>query len=318
MPVAINRDLILPETEYFQSDEKKTGICIHHTVGGSAESSFNWWKNDNAMVGTAYLISRNGTIHEVFDPKNWAWQFGLKWPREKKIAFEKRFIGIEIASEGGLTESDGKLYSFDKVLPKTLKPRDEAFDYGKKFHGYRYFDKYEPAQIESLSELINDICEKFNIRKETPDGTYKYYGDLLANFEGIIGHSMIRRDKSDPSPDQSMWDVLTDKCALQFVNYKQETPTPAIPSEIDLDDLFEQNIIQINNMNISAGSMVKGLIMELDRGERNTNIKLKNAFPESHIVNYEFVKGDAGLVYRIAYALGFKTVTDSLLEVRSV
>ncbi len=174
MPVAINRDLRLPGSEFFSSRDPKSGICIHHTVGGSARSTFNWWRDDKKAIGTAFLIARDGTVHEVFDPNCWAWQFGLRWPREQKIAFEKRYIGIEIASEGGLTEHDGNLYCFDRISNRTLKNRDEAFDYGQSFRGYRYFDKYEPAQIDSLAELINDLSDQFNIPKQTPDGHYKY------------------------------------------------------------------------------------------------------------------------------------------------
>jgi hypothetical protein len=57
----------------------------------------------------AYLIDRDGTIHEMFPPRAWAFQFGLTWPDAARIKFEKRFVGIEIASEGGLVEADGKL-----------------------------------------------------------------------------------------------------------------------------------------------------------------------------------------------------------------
>ena len=85
----------------------------------------------------------------------------------------------------------------------------------------------------------------------------------------------------------------------------------------DIDKLFEHNVQQINVMNIVAGSMVKGLIMELERGDRNTYIKLENPTPGGHTVDYTFIEGDKTLVGRIARALGFQTVTDSRLEVRS-
>ena len=83
------------------------------------------------MVGTAYIIDRGGTIHEVFDPAGWAFQFGLDWPPARQIKFEKRFVGIELASEGGLIEVDGRLYCFDRTSPKTRKAREDAFDYGE-------------------------------------------------------------------------------------------------------------------------------------------------------------------------------------------
>lgn len=86
----------------------------------------------------------------------------------------------------------------------------------------------------------------------------------------------------------------------------------------EIDALFEHNVQEINKMNVSAGSMIKGLIMELERKNRNTYIKLRDAEEEGHKIYYDFVSGKKHLVARIARALGFKTVTDELLEVRHV
>ena len=36
--------------------------------------------------------------------------------------------------------------------------------------------------------------------REVPGPFYAYFGDALLAFEGIIGHAMVRRDKSDPAP----------------------------------------------------------------------------------------------------------------------
>lgn len=84
----------------------------------------------------------------------------------------------------------------------------------------------------------------------------------------------------------------------------------------EIEQLFNQNVEQINQMNVAAGSMVKGLIMELERGARKTYIRLGKPTPGGHRVEYEFVQGDRTLVGRVARALGFKTVTESVLEVR--
>jgi hypothetical protein len=85
----------------------------------------------------------------------------------------------------------------------------------------------------------------------------------------------------------------------------------------EIEELFQHNVQQIDRMNIAAGSMVKGLILELERKNRDTYIRLRNPDPDGHTVEYDFVSGDRSLVGRIARALGFQTVTDSLLEVRS-
>ena len=95
-------------------------------------------------------------------------------------------------------------------------------------------------------------------------------------------------------------------------------PAPAQPplTPAEIEQLFQENIQQINLMKVAAGSMVKGLLMELERNNRNTYIRLREAAPNGHVVFYAFVQGDKTLVGRIARALGFKTVTDTKLEVR--
>ena len=318
MPLKMSKNLTLPADQYFQEGSQKTGIVLHHTVGGNASSTLSWWKTDGQMVGTAYLIDKDGTIYEVFDPKGWAWQFGLKWTTEEKIKFEKRFIGIEIASEGGLIESDGKLYCFDRITPKTLKTKDEAFDYGKDYRGYRYFDKYEDEQINSVINLINHLCQTFPIPKKLPENFLEYYGKKLIDFEGIIGHTMVRSDKSDPAPDNNFWQRIITECKLEKVKIKEQEESNMIKmKEEDINKLFVHNMEELNKMYVPAGSMIKGLIMELASNERNTFIKLRNAESGGHIVYYEFIQGDPGLVYRIGSALGLKEVTKDRLEVRN-
>ena len=313
MAPQIERSLRLPPSAYFPTVEQKTGIAIHHTVGGTAKSTFQYWAGNAEMVGTAYIIDRDGTIYEVFDPKAWAWQFGLKWPSTEKIAFEKRFIGIEIASEGGLIESNGQLYCFGTVSPKTLKAREDTFDCGRNYRGYRYFDKYDPPQITSLCSLIDWLCGRFPIPKQVPANPEEYRGEALKRFTGIIGHTMVRTDKTDPLPDPAFWANLCASCRLTVVNDVGAAPAP---NGVDLEQLFQKNMAVLNTMNVAAGSMVKGLIMELQRNNRATYIRLQNPVAGGHAVGYEMVKGDPKLVERIANALGFNAVTPTRLEVR--
>ena len=214
MAIQINRTLRLQPPQYFPGKQNKTGIAVHHTVGGSASSSFEFWKSNTDQVGTAYIIDRDGTIYEVFEPDAWAFQFGLKWERAKRDAFEKRFIGIEIASEGGLIESGGKLYCFDRVSPRTEKGRVGTFDFGKMYRSYRYYDQYEPAQVDSLLGLIDQLCTQFNIERKVPPNPLDFHGEELREFKGIIGHTMVRVDKTDPLPDISLWNQIINRIGV--------------------------------------------------------------------------------------------------------
>ena len=85
-------------------------------------------------------------------------------------------------------------------------------------------------------------------------------------------------------------------------------------TEAELNDLFTHNAQEINKLKIAAGGIVKSLIMELKR--RSTYIKLHNAISRGYKVNYIFLEGEEEMVRRIARALGFQRVTNSILEVR--
>jgi len=321
MALQIDRSLRLPKHEYFPAVQRKSGIAIHHTAGGSARSTIEWWMQNGAhtgrprMVGTAYVIDHDGTIFEVFEPGCWAYQFGLDWTPAGRIAFEQRFIGIEIASEGGLVESNGKLYAFDRVSPRTEKLKQQAFDFGRPYRGYRFFDRYQDAQLDALVALIDFLCHRYDIPRTIPDRFLDYYGDHLEDFQGIIGHAMVRRDKSDPAPFESMWQRIIRDCGAEW---RHVSPMPRAGNPVlrspELEQLFQHNIRQIHSMDVSAGSLVKGLLMELER--RDTYIRLHHAWAGGHRVSYDFVQGVKRDVARVARALGFQTVTDSVLEVR--
>ncbi len=323
MPLTIDRTLRLPAGQFLPPAAQKTGICIHHTVGGSARSTFDWWLNDGQQVGTAFIIERDGRVHEVFPPEAWAWQFGLKWPSSRKIAFEQRFIGIEIASEGGLKESGGKLYCFDRVSPRCEKNRADALDCGRVYRGYRYFDHYERAQIDALVTLLDDLLTRFAIPRRRPANPLDFHGEALEKFTGVIGHAMIRNDKSDPNPDEELWRRLAAEIGVVG---PEGAATPARPAPVpapaapvrsaEMAQLAAHNQSELTRLAPAAGSLVTCLLAELERDARPTYIRLYGAAAGGRRVSYAFVRGRADLVGRLARALRFARVADGELEVQ--
>lgn len=217
--ITINRQWRLTEDQYFPVETQKTNICLHHTVGGSAKSTFDYWQSTPDRIATSYLIERDGTIYEVFDPLYWAHHLGLKMPRN--VIYNKRTIGIELAGEGGLksgqelniqsgtTKFDPEyLYAFNgnKKLYHLFNDKNKFFDLPVKFRGYFYFDNYEDAQVDATCQLVKHLCAQFNIPKEIPVGPDQFRYDpqlLLTNWAGIFTHTNVRADKSDLCPS---WD----------------------------------------------------------------------------------------------------------------
>lgn len=199
---AIDRSLRLPPGQFYSRAQKKTSICLHHTVGGSARSSFDWWVNDPRVIGTAYLVERDGTIYEVFPPECWAGHLACHDPD-----LERHSIGIELASEGALTERDGHLWAFDGK--RRLGARDDLLMSGRVvrfggagWRGYQYFDAYEDAQVDATVQLVAHLCDTFGIPRTLPDEYEHPTGDPrpFVGYAGIFHHACVRPDKSDLHP----------------------------------------------------------------------------------------------------------------------
>lgn len=210
----INRIIRLEDLEdkdYIMTETQKDLIVIHHTVGGTALSTINYWKTDPNRIATAYVVERNGEVFEVFDPRYWAFHLGLKGTGG---AVDKRSIGIEIASEGGLIQRDGKLYCFDRVSDRTLFTQ-EYYDHGTPWRGYRFFDAYSDAQISAIIGLINQLCGQFKIPRLTPANHFDA-DDAYREFAGILGHHHLRQDKSDVHPGFP-WQKVIEECELELI-----------------------------------------------------------------------------------------------------
>ncbi len=207
----INKTVRLEAKDYIPTETKKDLIVLHHTVGGTALSTINYWKTDPNRIATAYIVERDGVVYEVFDPKYWAFHLGLKGSGG---AVDKRSIGIEIASEGGLTQRDGKLYCFGVVSERTLF-KQEYYDNEMTWREYRFFDAYSAPQISAVSELIARLCEQFNIPRQTPANHFDA-DDSYRQFAGILGHHHLRPDKSDVHPG-FRWQRVVDECKLAVV-----------------------------------------------------------------------------------------------------
>jgi N-acetyl-anhydromuramyl-L-alanine amidase AmpD len=178
---------------------------LHHTVGGSALSSIRWWRDDPRVVGTAYIIERDGTVYETFPPQCWAWHIGIKDAR-----IEQRSIGIELASEGGLIEQDGKLWAFagpsqgGKLLGNadTLLGAGRVLKLTAPYRGFTWFDSYDEPQVTAAIALVDDLCTRFSVPRVLPVAVSQPSGDFRPYFafEGVVHHAMMRKDKSDLHP----------------------------------------------------------------------------------------------------------------------
>jgi N-acetyl-anhydromuramyl-L-alanine amidase AmpD len=198
----------LKNTQFYPKADKKTMIFWHHTAGTTATGAIDWWNQTPEHVGTAFVIDRDGTIYQTFDPNNWAYHAGVKGDDDH---IEKQSIGIEIVSAGNLQLEAGKFMFYplfpNKIAGKEI-PKDEVWDMDiKGWRGKRYYHSYTDKQIQSLIELTNKLMADFNIPLPPTweESEFWEFDEKVIKsiVPGIHSHSTVRMDKNDIVPYES-------------------------------------------------------------------------------------------------------------------
>ncbi len=222
-------------------------------------------------------------------------------------------------------------YEAESAIGKRLGNAEKGDGY--LFRGRGYVQITGRANYAKLSKSLQLADEDNLIEKPdkalSPDTAYKImsYGMINGTFTGKKLQDYINSSKADYREARRIINALDqaekiEGYAKKFESILQNSlvanESISRISDEERKKLFENNILEIDKMYVPAGSMVKNLLMELERDNRNTFIKLHDADVKGHIVKYSFVEGDQNLIFNIANALGFKNVTNDILEVRDV
>lgn len=202
----------LKTNQYYPRGYEKTQIFIHHTAGTTASGAMDWWDQTPDHVGTAYVIDRDGTIYEAFNPEHWAYHIGRS---DDADYVEKHGVGIEIVAAGELYErKDGKVFFlplYPNKIVKTLIPEEDVVRLKKKWRGHKLYHSYNDKQIISLCWLLGELMVRFNIPIQADHREMFQYdesGEVLKGKPGIWGHSTVRRDKRDMAPQPQFIKIL--------------------------------------------------------------------------------------------------------------
>lgn len=204
---------------YYSSKAPRKRICLHHTAGGTARSSFEWWESQNkaeqgrvrkgekgygVYVGTSILVDRDGTWYEVF-PRDlgWMYQLGIR-----DVAAETTTIGIELASWGALTKKPGgnTLFAFggadDVGDADELVASGKVVKLGTPYRGFEYFEAYTKAQIGSVLEGVPWLCDQHGIPRKMAKEVVRPLVNVAKwrAYEGVVHHAMFRQDRTDLHP----------------------------------------------------------------------------------------------------------------------
>jgi N-acetyl-anhydromuramyl-L-alanine amidase AmpD len=201
----VNRTLALPPKDYVAVATPKDLIVLHFTAGQTARSAYETWTQDPRRIATAYIVDRDGTIYEMFDPRYWASHLGIRGGP----VHDRRSIGIEIANVGPLTPSADRR-SLNWWTGHPFCALDETNAYRQqRYRGYEYYAAFPPTQVDAVGALVRHLVERFSIPRQLAPAARRHEFDeaFFASFRGIATHANFRKDKYDIGPAFD-WEAL--------------------------------------------------------------------------------------------------------------
>ena len=192
----------LPETNYYSTEFKKRQIVLGNSFSESHKHIKGWL---NRMGGeykktSMFTIDRKGNTFQHFTPDNYS-----DFTNNKAV--DKKIISITIENQGWLQKDLLKDTYFDWV-GNIYKRKVKVIE--KRWRGFNYWDPYTAKQLKSCVELINYLCEEYNIPKKCVG--HNTYIDGVEFFEGIVYKSNYYKESTDLSP---AWDYKKMKDKLE-------------------------------------------------------------------------------------------------------
>lgn len=186
-----------PKQEYYYaSPVAKDSICYHFTAGvltGDISAL------TTQHVSVPYVVARDGTVYELFNPDFWSYHLGIGSTFSNKER-SSRTIGIEISNIGPLKlKDDGILYdAYDKGY---CLATDTAAYTKVDFRGYHYFANFTDAQYAAIKDLTLQLTQKYKIAYEFLEPAKRFEFLTSVPKKGIVTHANYRSDKSDLAPN---------------------------------------------------------------------------------------------------------------------
>ena len=158
-------------------------FVLHYDACGASSECFRVL-HDQRGLSVHFMLDTDGTIYQTLDLKERAWH---------ATTSNSRSIGVEIANLGASAQPDEKL--------------GQDLVQGEVQGQMLYQPRFTPQQYESLIKLTATVCKVFpKIRCDYPRDergqllTRKLPDEMLASYQGVLGHFHVQTNKTDPGP----------------------------------------------------------------------------------------------------------------------
>ena len=203
---------------YFQEVVPKERIVLHFTAGHLRGDLVTL--TGDIHVSVAYVIARDGTIYQLFDPKHWSYHLGPGCIGGNKVQSSKT-IGIELSNYGPLILNGTQLETIYATVDRrdpycALTDTEQYLKLDAPFRARNFYAAFTDRQYDSLVLLLRHLTNLFSIPRQflTPDQRYETR-DAILTRQGIVSHVNYRPSgKWDIGPafdwDRVIEDVLSD------------------------------------------------------------------------------------------------------------
>lgn len=167
---------------------KKTQILLYDTQRRVDDfiNKMRYRKNGGYEDIPHFIVSKLGVVYKLFDPNHSSKTF-------YNPQVDKKQIKIAIENLGWLNKN-----TITGVLNNWIGDPYRSEPHIRNWRNYYFWDKYNDSQMESLSELCEDLCEKHGIFKQIVPS--QGYLENVSNFKGIVCKSNFSNIYTDINP----------------------------------------------------------------------------------------------------------------------
>jgi N-acetyl-anhydromuramyl-L-alanine amidase AmpD len=167
---------------------KKTQIFLYDTQRRLDDfiNKIKYRKNGKYEDVPHFVVSKLGMIYQLFDT-----DYSSNTFDDPQI--DKKQIKIAIENLGWLNKN-----TITGVLNNWIGDPYRSEPHIRNWRNHYFWDKYGETQIQSLSDLCVDLCEKHNIIKQSVS-THGYL-ENATNFKGIVCKSNFSSIYTDINP----------------------------------------------------------------------------------------------------------------------
>jgi hypothetical protein len=179
---------ILDNLNIVKRKSKKTQILLYDTQRRVDDfiNKIKYRKNGGYEDVPHFVVSKLGMVYKLFDPNHSSKTF-------YNPQVDKKQIKIAIENLGWLNKN-----TITGVLNNWIGDPYRSEPHIRNWRNYYFWDKYNDSQMESLSQLCEDLCEKHGIFKQVVPS--QGYLENVSNFKGVVCKSNFSNIYTDINP----------------------------------------------------------------------------------------------------------------------